>query len=124
MKMVELPDLENNYSFEHQVIEDDKVTAEHIVRVYDQDYLGDVLNGMLEFLHACGYNYVQSLVAVKDDDKEITSEDRREDDFELEIDGMPIEDWIRDVAKGIKKVDDDQMGQVFTFPKGKNDDES
>lgn len=40
----------------------------------DLEYLGDVTELFLTFLHASGYSYVRSVVVIKDDGQEVSTQ--------------------------------------------------
>ena len=40
----------------------------------DLEYLGDVAELFLTFLHASGYSYVRSIVVIKDDGQEVSTQ--------------------------------------------------
>ena len=40
----------------------------------DLEYLGDVTELFLTFLHAAGYSYVRSVVVIKDDGQEVSTQ--------------------------------------------------
>jgi len=40
----------------------------------DLEYLGDVVELFLTFLHAAGYSYVRSVVVIKDDGQEVSTQ--------------------------------------------------
>jgi len=45
-----------------------------IVAQTDLEYLGDVTELFLTFLHASGYSYVRSVVVIKDDGQEVSTQ--------------------------------------------------
>jgi len=45
-----------------------------IVAQTDLEYLGDVTELFLTFLHAAGYSYVRSVVVIKDDGQEVSTQ--------------------------------------------------
>jgi hypothetical protein len=47
---------------------------EVIVSQNDLEYIGDVAELFLSFLHAVGYNYIKQVVVIKDGGDEVTTE--------------------------------------------------
>jgi hypothetical protein len=58
------------YEFLAKDVESNKDT---LVSQGEIEYLGDVLELFLSFLHGCGYSYVKQVVVVKDDGNEVVT---------------------------------------------------
>ena len=59
-----------NYSFHGHGYDGRNVS----VAQTDLEYLGDVTELFLTFLHAAGYSYVRSVVVIKDDGQEVSTQ--------------------------------------------------
>jgi hypothetical protein len=59
-----------NYSFQGNDYDGRNVSVGQM----DLEYLGDVAELFLTFLHATGYSYVRSVVVIKDDGQEVSTQ--------------------------------------------------
>lgn len=74
-----------NYAFIKTTIEDDEV-KNTLTYEFEELSLHNILNEMTNFLRASGFEYVSTLVAVKDDGSEISSEEDVLKDMEIIFD--------------------------------------
>ena len=59
-----------NYSFNGHSYDGRNITVSQM----DLEYLGDVAELFLTFLHASGYSYARSVVVIKDDGQEVCTQ--------------------------------------------------
>lgn len=67
--------IQENYTFTKDVIINSDIDSSTTIDFYNKNNLSEVLRCCLEFLQASGYNYVERLIAVNSDGKEMASDD-------------------------------------------------
>lgn len=72
--------IQENYTFTKDVIINNDIDSSTTIDFYNKNNLPEVLRCCLEFLHASGYTYVERLVAVNSDGKELASDDDIDED--------------------------------------------
>ena len=73
--------IQENYTFTKDVIINSDIDSSTSIDFYNKNNLPEVLRCCLEFLHARGYNYVERLIAVNSDGKEMASDDDIDEDI-------------------------------------------
>ena len=67
--------IQENYTFTKDVLINNDIDSSTSIDFYNKNNLPEVLRCCLEFLHASGYTYVERLIAVNSDGKEMASDD-------------------------------------------------
>ena len=93
--------IQENYTFTKDVLINNDIDSSTSIDFYNKNNLPEVLRCCLEFLHASGYTYVERLIAVNSDGKEMASDD----DIDEEVLNMltDLVDQIETTKKARKK---------------------
>ncbi len=83
--------IEESYTFTKDTIVNNTADSSLTYEFYSKNNLNELLSSILEFIQASGYPYVAKLIAVKDDQEEIAS-DEEIDENVIEILSQVIED--------------------------------
>lgn len=88
--------INENYTFTKDTFINNELDTSLSYDFYSKNNLNEVLRSMVDFLHACGYEYVLKLVAVKDNGEEHASDEDIDEEM-LEILSQVLKD--ADTAK-------------------------
>ena len=67
--------MDENYTFTKEIILNNELESSVNCEFNSKNNISEVLQSMLLFLRACGYDYVDKLIAVKTDGDELSSDD-------------------------------------------------
>ena len=72
--------IQENYTFTKDVIINSDIDSSTSIDFYNKNNLPEVLRCCIEFLHASGYTYIERLIAVNSDGKEMASDEFIDED--------------------------------------------
>lgn len=93
-----------SYTLIKNTIEDDEV-KNTLTYEFEELSLPDVLEEMVTFLRACGFDYVDSLVATQSNGKEVSSEDNIKESMDIIFNFDKLKADIADLKDYRKKPD-------------------